>query len=319
MSRPASTEVGQAGGPGNRRDPLTRAAVDVGAVRHRPPVSQWLPTVLLTIALLGLVVYAANNPRFEWDVVAKYFFAPQILQGLALTIALGVLCTAIGIVIGTLVAIMRSADFAPLRWFAMAYTGFFRAIPPLVQLLFWYNLAYLQPFIRIELPWLGTIFDARTNDIVTPLLAAVIGLSLHEGAYQSEIMRAGFLSVPAGQREAARALGLGAATIFFRVTLPQALVAIIPPTGSNLVGTMKAISLVSVLGLTDLLHSAEIIYGQTYEVVPLLIVVCAWYVIVVSLLQFVQGHVESYVQRGLRLTTNSGRTIAKKRRKEGSK
>lgn len=277
--------------------------IDVGTAPSRPRASQWVPATLVGIVLVGLVVYAAMNPRFEWFVVAQYLFSFPILQGLGLTILLGVICMAIGIVVGTVVALMRASDFAPLRWASNIYIGFFRAIPPLVQLLFWFNLAYLQP----------TLFGVSMNFIITPMIAAIIGLSLHESAYQAEIMRAGFLSVPGAQRDAAKALGLSGTSVFFRVILPQALVAIIPPTGSQFVGTMKAVSLVSVLGLTDLLHSAEIIFGRTYQVVPLLIVVCIWYIVLVSLLQYLQSLLEARVQRGLHRSPGVVRTRTGKR------
>jgi len=272
-----------------RQATAARPWIDVSGVPRRPRFAQWGPSALIAVVLIGLIAYAATNERFEWSVVGAYFLSFPILEGLGLTLLLGTICTLISIALGTVVALLRSSTFPPLRWAATMYTGFFRAIPPLVQLLFWFNLAYLQP----------KLFGVSTNDLIAPITAAIIGFSLHESAYQAEIMRAGFLSVPAGQKDAAQALGLGAWTVFRRITLPQALVAIIPPTGSNYIGTLKAVSLVSILGLTDLLHSAQLIYGLTYQVVPLLIVVCLWYVIVVTVLQFIQGFVEARVQRGM--------------------
>jgi polar amino acid transport system permease protein len=189
----------------------------------------------------------------------------------------------------------------------------FRGIPPLVQLIFWYNLAFLVPNLSIGIPFGPTFGSWSANDIITPLTAALIGLTLHEAAYMSEIVRAGILAVDQGQRDAARAMGFTSRQAFFKVVLPQAMRVIIPPTGSQFISLLKGTSLVSVIAMTDLLHSVQVIYNRTYEVVPMLIVACIWYLTVVTILSIGQKRLERHFGRGHDRTATApgGRTWAR--------
>jgi polar amino acid transport system permease protein len=182
-------------------------------------------------------------------------------------------------------------------------------VPPLVQLIFWYNLAYLVPKLVIGVPFGPELLTWPTNDIITPLTAAIIGLSLHEAAYMAEIIRAGILSVDSGQNDAAKAMGFSKWRAFSRVTLPQAMRVIIPPTGSQVIALMKGTSLVSVIAMGDLLHSVQVIYNRTYEVVPMLIVAVIWYLVVVTLLTVLQRRVERHYSRGLARSSTTRKTI----------
>jgi polar amino acid transport system permease protein len=177
----------------------------------------------------------------------------------------------------------------------------FRGLPPLVQLLIWYNLAYLVPQIRIGLPFFGPeLASFDTNVVISAWTAAVIALSLHEGAYMAETIRAGLLSVDPGQRDAAKALGMSERRTLFRIVLPQALRFIIPPTGSQAIALLKGTSLVSAITLGDLLHSVQLIYDRTFQVVPMLVVACFWYLLVIAILSFFQMKLERYYGRGHR-------------------
>ena len=137
-----------------------------------------------------------------------------------------------------------------------------------------------------------------TNDLITPLTAAIVGLSLHEAAYMAEIIRAGILSVDQGQRDAAAAMGFSRWRTFSRIVLPQAMRVIIPPSGSQVIALLKGTSLVSVIAMGDLLHAVQVIYNRTYEVVPMLIVAVFWYLVVVTALTLVQRRVEEHFGRG---------------------
>jgi polar amino acid transport system permease protein len=122
---------------------------------------------------------------------------------------------------------------------AGGYIWFFRGTPVLVQLVFWYNLAALFPRVSIGLPFGGpTFLHASTNALIRPFTAAVLGLGLNEGAYMAEIVRGGIQSVDAGQADAGRALGMTHLQIMRRVVLPQAMRAIIPPTGNETIGML---------------------------------------------------------------------------------
>ena len=114
----------------------------------------------------------------------------------------------------------------------------------------------------------------------------------------AEIIRGGILSVGQDQRDAAAAMGFGRWRTFSRVVLPQAMRVILPPAGSQVIALMKGTSLVSVIAMGDLLHSVQVIYNRTYEVVPMLLVAVVWYLIAVTLLTLVQRRVEDHFGRG---------------------
>ena len=161
----------------------------------------------------------------------------------------------------------------------------FRGTPALVQLIFWYNLAALFPKITLGIPFFGPDFvSLNANTIITPVVAANLGLGLCEGAYMAEIVRAGIMSVDPGQREAGVALGLTRAQTMRRIILPQALRVIVPPTGNQIIGMLKLSSLASVISVTELLAAAGLIYTRTFETIPLLIVASLWYITLTSLL-----------------------------------
>jgi polar amino acid transport system permease protein len=129
-------------------------------------------------------------------------------------------------------------------------------------------------------------------------VAALLALGLNEGAYMSEIVRAGIISVDEGQTEAALALGMTRLQIMRRIVLPQAMRVIIPPTGNETISMLKTTSLLSVISVFELFRSAEAIYNANYKVVPLLIVASIWYLILTTVLSFGQYYIERYYARG---------------------
>ncbi|HEX7305637.1 amino acid ABC transporter permease [Lentzea sp.] len=274
--------------------------VDVATARHRPRPWRWLAGAVIGVLAAQLAWFVTHNDRFEWPVVAEHLFDPNVLAGLGTSVLLTVVAMLAGSVLGVLLALGQLAGFGPVRWTCTLYIGLFRGIPPLVQLLFWFNLAYLLPRLSIGVPFGPTFGSWSTNDLITPLTAALIGLTLHESAYMAEIVRAGILSVDPGQRDAAMAMGFTGGQTFLRVVLPQAMRVIIPPSGSQFISLLKGTSLVSVIAMTDLLHAVQVVYNQTYQIVPLLIVACFWYLVVVTALSFLQQRLERRFGRGQR-------------------
>ncbi|MFD5825284.1 amino acid ABC transporter permease [Lentzea sp. NPDC060358] len=274
--------------------------VDVATARPRPRPWRWLAGALLAVLAFQVAWFVTHNDRFEWPVVAEYLFDPDVLAGLGMSVLLTVVAMLAGSALGVLLALGQLADFGPVRWVCTLYIGLFRSIPPLVQLLFWFNLAYLLPRLSIGVPFGPTFGSWPTNDLITPLTAALIGLTLHEAAYMAEIVRAGVLSVDPGQRDAALAMGFTGGQTFLRVVLPQAMRVIIPPSGSQFISLLKGTSLVSVIAMTDLLHAVQTVYNQTYQIVPMLIVACFWYLVVVTALSFAQQRLERRFGRGQR-------------------
>ena len=251
------------------------------------------------VLLMGLALASvATNPAFEWPVVAKYMLNRQILLGLARTLELTVIAMAIGLLLGTVLAVMRLSPNRLLSTVSLAYIWFFRSVPALVQLIFWYNFGALYPRIALRLPFGPVLFSANTNTLITPMFAALAGLGLAQAAYTAEVIRAGIAAVPRGQVRAALALGMGGFTIFRRIVFPQAMRVIIPPVGNEVISMVKNTSLVSVIALAELLYTAQLIYARTYETIPLLIVASLWYLIVVSVLSAGQHVLERrYRQR----------------------
>jgi len=255
---------------------------------------RWIGTALVLIVLFFLFKSLATNPAFQWPIVGKYLFYPTVLKGIHTTIQLTFIIMVIAVVIGTLVAIMKLSPSRLLSIPASAFVWFFRGVPALVQLILWFNLSLVVREISLTLPWIGTVFRYETNDFMTPFFSAVLGLALHEAGYMAEIIRAGINSVNVGQTEAGSTLGMSRASILRRITLPQAMRLIIPPTGNTAISLLKTTSLVSVIAVTDVLYSAQIIYTRTFETVPLLIVVTFWYLIVVSVMSVGQFYLEQY-------------------------
>ena len=250
--------------------------------------------VLAVLVAAGAVWSVSTNPGFGWPVVAQYMFDAQILAGLGRTLELTVIAMAIGLGLGTALAVMRLSANRLLSTLSWLYIWFFRSVPVLVQLIFWYNFGALYPRIRLALPFGPVLFDASTNVVITPLTAALAGLGLAQAAYTAEVIRAGILSVPPGQTRAAKALGMGSATIFIRIVFPQAMRLIIPPVGNEVISMVKGTSLVSVIAMADLLYTAQLIYSRTYETIPLLIVASLWYLLIVSVLSALQGGLEGW-------------------------
>jgi len=240
---------------------------------------------------------AFAHGQIEWAYVGRFLTVPVILSGIVNTVVMAVLAMALGIVLGVAVAIMRLSPNPVLAATAAGYTWLFRGTPLILQLLLWFNLALVFPTIGIPGLWSG-----RAVDIMTPFLAALLGLGINQGAYTSEVVRAGLMSVDNGQYEAAQAIGMGRMRALRRIILPQAMRVVIPPLANEFIGMVKATSLASVIQYPEVLHNAENIYYANSRVIELLIVAGAWYLLVVSVLTPLQMLVERRFARGVSRT-----------------
>jgi polar amino acid transport system permease protein len=272
-------------------------------LRHR---GRWIAAIVLIVIVIGFAVSMITNPRFQWDVVSQYLFNSAILSGLVATIWLTVAAMAIGMVLGTIVALMRISQNPVLGSIASGYLWIFRGTPLLVQLIFWFNLSALYPRITLGFPFGPSLGSFDANTYITVYVAALLGLGLNEGAYMSEIVRSGLGSVPTGQREAAEALGMSGFGVMTRIILPQAMRVIIPPTGNQLIGMLKTTSLVSVIALQELLYSAQLIYTANFQTIPLLIVASIWYLALTTVLSIGQHFVERHFGKSDRRLTTAG-------------
>ena len=270
---------------------------EIRAIPVRHP-GRWAAAaiVLLVAALVARSV--ATNPRFQWGIVGHYFLSKRVLHGLAVTVELTVLSMAIGIALGTLLAVMRLSPNPLVSGASSLYIWLFRGTPVLVQILLWYNVSALYPRFSIGVPFGPQLAHFDAGSLITPFVAGMLALGLNEGAYMAEIVRAGIISVEAGQTEAAQSLGMTRLQTMRRIVLPQAMRVIIPPTGNETISMLKTTSLVSVIATTDLLYSVQLIYAVNYRMIPLLLVACIWYLIVTTVLSFGQVFLERYFGRG---------------------
>ncbi|MDQ1487405.1 MAG: polar amino acid transport system permease protein [Actinomycetota bacterium] len=270
---------------------------DIRAVPARHP-GRWVATAVVLVLLAMLVHLLVTNPNFEWRVVRRYLFNPIIRHGVVTTIEITVLAMVIGVLFGILLAVMRLSANPVSSRVSWIYIWFFRGTPVLVQIIFWFNLNLVVKTLSIGVPF-GPIFASwKTNDLISPFVAAVLALGLNEAAYMAEIVRAGFLSIDEGQTEAAQALGMTKLQTLVRIVLPQAMRVIVPPTGNETISMLKTSSLAYVIGVSELLRSANSIYSRNLEVIPLLIVASLWYIVMTSLLTWGQFYVERYFARG---------------------
>jgi polar amino acid transport system permease protein len=272
--------------------------VDEPVVPLRHPV-RWVAVGVIAILLAMFVHFVATNPKLRLDLVAGYVFERSVLRGLLLTIELTVVSMLVGIVLGTVLAIMRLSPNPVLRWVSGAYIGLFRGTPILVQLLFWFFMGSVLDRIGIGIPFGPQLASAPTNTIITQFTAAILGLGLNEAAYMAEIVRAGINSVDPGQREAAEALGMSPWVTYRRVVLPQAARVIIPPATNDTISMLKLTSLVLVIGLPELLTTVQLIYSRNFQQIPLLLVASIWYLVLTTLLTLLQSRIERRMSRSV--------------------
>src|SRR2546423_7250126 len=273
-----------------RPDEITRTPV------RRP--GRWGSAAGSVFLSAALVKSVATNPRFGWGIIRHYFTSSRVLQGLVTTLELTVLCMAIGIVIGILLAVMRLSVNPLVSGASWLYIWLFRGTPVLVQILFWGYISALYPRLSLGIPLGPQFVHFTANSVISPFVAGMLALGLNEGAYMAEIVRAGIISVEEGQTEAAQSLGMTRLQTMRRIVLPQAMRVIVPPTGNETISMLKTTSLVSVIAVTDLLYSVQLIYSVNYRTIPLLIVASIWYLIVTTVLSIGQSYLERHFGRG---------------------
>jgi len=279
-------------------------------VKLRHP-GRWVTYAVAAVLAAMLVNTLLTNPNFGWDVVGHYVLSGEILSGLGKTVELTVIAMVIGVVLGVMLAVMRLSSNPAMSGFASAYVWFFRGTPVFVQLLFWGYASALYPRLGLGVPFGPVFAAAETNSLITPFIAAILGLGLNEGAYMAEVVRAGILSVDRGQTEAAQALGMSRLRTLRRIVLPQAMRVIIPPTGNQAITMLKTTSLVSVLAFPELLYSAQLIYSTNFKTIPLLLTASLWYLLMTSVLNVGQHFLERRFSRSD--GTRFRRTLAESR------
>ena len=263
----------------------------------RPSTWVWAAVVLVLVAMFvhGLL----TNQNYRWDVVGQYLLDPRVVKGVGWTLLLTVGSMFIGIVLAVLMAIMRQGTNPVLRAVSTVYIWFFRGTPIYTQLVFWGLLSVLYPTLSLGIPFGPEFITFETSVVFNAAVAALLGLGLNEGAYLAEIVRGGLNSVDKGQSEAATALGMKRSTTLWRITIPQAMRVIVPPTGNETISMLKTTSLVLAVPFTlELTFVTNALGNQKFLPVPLLIVAAIYYLVITSILMVGQHYVEAYYGRG---------------------
>ncbi|GAB3119603.1 amino acid ABC transporter permease [Glaciibacter psychrotolerans] len=275
---------------------MTRAATVVqpdptNTVRLKHP-GRIIVGILCVVALVGFLFALAANPHISWSDVAAYLVFPKILAGVLVTLELSIISTVVGLSIGVILAIMKLSSNPLAQMLSNLYIWFFRGTPVLVQLIFWFNLAFLFPTLTIAIPFTTIGYQWDMNVLMTGFNAAMLGLALNLGAYAAETVRAGIQAVDIGQSEAASSIGMTPAQRMRIVVLPQAGRIILPPIGNEFISMLKTTSLVYVVAGNDLMTNASQIYKQNSKIMELLIVVSIWYMVMTAVATYFQNKLE---------------------------
>jgi len=186
-----------------------------------------------------------NSYKFDWNVIDKYF--PELIRGLGITLEVSLVGMAIALVFGLLLAMGRLSSMRLIRTVANAITQLFRSIPLFVMLF-----------------WVYYGLSLKFHILFTEFQAGALALGITGGAYMAEVFRGGLLAVDPGQREAAMAMGISRGTTFSHVIFPQALRVVIPPSVNVYVGLLKGATIVSVIGVSDMIYVAQYVSLQTF-------------------------------------------------------
>jgi His/Glu/Gln/Arg/opine family amino acid ABC transporter permease subunit len=215
--------------------------------------------------------------QWHFEVVAENL--PYLLEGLWLTVILTILSMVVGLVIGMVVALARLSPWPVLRVSAHGYTELLRTTPLLVQI-----------------AWIFYVLPLVTGIALTPFVSGLVAVGLNVGAYMAEVYRAGIMSVSPGQTQAGLALGMTRSAVMRRIVLPQATLRMVPPMASMWVSLFKDTSILSAIGVTELMFRGRYVATQTYRPLEIFTAVA----IVYFVLTYPQSLGVNYLYRRLR-------------------
>ena len=241
----------------------------------------------MTIAALMMLPLLAD---FDFGTVREYLFRDIIVEAAWRTLYISVLAQVVGVALGVVTAVPRNLKIPVLSQICGLYVWFFRGTPLLLQLLFWF--AALPLYAPDDFGF-GPFQYRHDWLVLSTFQVAVIGLSVNEGAYMSEVVRAGIEAIEPGQRDAAKALGMTRLQAMRLVILPQAARVIVPPTGNEFNAMLKNSSLASVISYNELLFTARGVYARNFQVMELLVVASIWYLLFTTVWGFIQNELEA--------------------------
>ncbi|MFI5957101.1 amino acid ABC transporter permease [Cryptosporangium sp. NPDC051539] len=307
-----TTSAGANTAPAERVRPEPIQAVPV---RHP---GRWVAVAVVVVLVAMFAHMLVTNPAFQWSFMLNHMFRSPIIEGVRTTLVMTVLAMIAGVLLGVVAAVLRLSPNPVLSAAAWVYIWFFRAVPRYVLLVLFGNLGILYARFEFGLPFdhqigelLGVDFSARifgldANTFLTGFTAGLIGLALSEGAYMAEIVRAGIQSVDPGQGEAAQALGMSRTVTMRRIILPQAMRVVVPPTGNETTAMLKDTSLLVAVPVTnELFFQLAAVGSRTFQVFPMLVAACLWYLALSSVLMVAQYFLERYFGRGFGTQTRT--------------
>ena len=230
--------------------------------------------------------------HFDWQVFWQYllpwtaFANPLIRNGFIATIVVSVVAQLLGVIFGLFAALGKMSKLPPLRWISDAYIWYFRGTPLLVQMsLFYFGLGvtHIYDFPDIHLGFLL---------ITGAIQAGTLALAINEGAYMSEIVRAGIEAIDPGQMEAAKSLGMTSGLAMRRIVLPQAAKVIVPPLGNEFNNMMKTTSLMEVISAGELFFGFTQINARIFKPFELFIAASFYYLFLTTIWGFIQARIE---------------------------
>ena len=227
----------------------------------------------------------------DWHILWQRIFHPDHVFARALwaTIYISVLAQLLGVALGLILAFMRMSRFLPLRLLSGLYVLIFRGTPLIVQIFF----VYFGANLLFGFNLIPRTVNFGLFHMDGAAFAGIVALGLNEGAYMREIIRAGIDAVDKGQMEAAKSLGMPHRVAMWRVVLPQATRFIIPPLGNEFNGMLKSTTLVSVIGVPELLLTTETLTSATFRVFELYAVVALYYLTLTTVWGFIQARIEA--------------------------
>lgn len=281
----------------------------IKAVPVRHP-GRWVAVAVILVLVVMFVNMLVTNEHFQWSFMFDNMFSPPIVHGALTTVELTVASMIIGVILGIILAVMRLSANPILSGVAWLFTWFFRAMPRIVLMVVFGNLGILYARLEIGFPFdrqlghfFGFDFHARlfgfdAPTLLTGFMAALIGLALSEAAYMAEIVRAGIQSIDEGQAEAAGALGMSRGQTMRRIVLPQAMRVIIPPTGNETISMLKDTALAAYVPVnSELFFQIQAVGARTFNVFPMLVSACLWYLALSSVLMIGQYFLERRFSR----------------------
>ena len=233
-----------------------------------------------------------NDEQLHALNAAKQAFLPMLEGLVKYSIPITLATFVIGLILALLTALMRISSSKVLKGIARFYVSIIRGTPMIVQLF----------IIFYGIPEIGRLATGEADNQLTlsPVIAAIIGLSLNVGAYASEILRGGIMSIPKGQTEAAYSIGMNYKQTVQRIILPQAIRVSVPALGNTFLSLIKDTSLLGFILVAEMFRKAQEVASTTYEFLTIYLLVAILYWVVCFIISLIQSYYESYIERGYR-------------------